>query len=459
LAAIIGAAATSALSLEARQTNAESSRDLVFRDVDVLTMESPAVLRRQTVVVRGQQILTLAPSSSAVVPSDAPIVDGRGKVLMPGLIDMHVHLRATSELASYLRWGVTTIVHMSGETGRARDLLRRRHDLDTGADVGPRLFLAGPALDGSSPSYPDVSVALDSAEEARAEVRRQVDAGYDFIKIYNGLKPEILEAIAAETARSHVSFVGHVPRDVGLERSLALGQKLIAHSEEYFFTFFRAPRRTDISVEDMRRYRPDYTRMPDAVRLTEGAGAAVTPNLSFIEATRRMVEERQQVTADPEYAYLEPAVREMWTRQGPQNRRDLPQFMVRERTRGEFARNLVKALSGRVRILTGTDASAPGLFPGRSLHLEMQLLADAGLTRFGALEAATVSPGRFLERYTRARTPAGIVKPGYRADLLLLNGDPTRDLGHALSIAGVCIGGRYMTRATLDAARTASVRR
>ncbi len=151
-----------------------------FSRVNVIPMDTERVLEEHTVIVQDGLITEMGPSASVEIPQAAHVLDGRGAYLLPGLTDFHIHLRSTDELLSYLAYGVTTVVHLSGAQRSAPNLLSYRDQLASGEMVGPTLYTSGPMLDGDPPIWPGVSVVVTTPEEARDIVVEQKRAGYDF---------------------------------------------------------------------------------------------------------------------------------------------------------------------------------------------------------------------------------------------------------------------------------------
>lgn len=431
-------------------------RPLAFVGVNVVAVAGGKALENQTVVVRGGKIERVGPARGVWPPADALRVDARGKYLMPGLVDFHAHLRDPSELLAYLAHGVTTVVHMSGPMGNVPDVLALRRQVAAGEVLGPRVYTTGRMLDGDPPIFRGVSVVVTTPEEARRAVAEQHGAGVDFVKVYNNLGPEEHRAAAEEAHRRGLAVLGHVPRRPGrpraLQAALAARQDMIAHAEELFFTYFYAD--TDALLDEGRPPRPDAARIPEAVRMVREGGAAVTANLSFSAMLLRQLDDLDAVFADEEFSYLHPSVAAMWREGNPTRRRDLARFSLRERAKYPFLQQLVRALAaGGVTILLGTDSSAPGMFPGQSAHTELRELVKAGLTPREALAAATLNPGRFIRSHVRGADTFGEVAGGARADLLLLEADPLRDVANASRIVGVVAGGRWLTKEELDRLR------
>jgi imidazolonepropionase-like amidohydrolase len=198
----------------------------------VIPMSGDArVLRDHTVVVLNGRVVALGPSASTRVPAGVREIDGRGKFVMPGLADMHVHLEYFDDpaiLELFTVNGVTTVRNMDGRPY----LLDWKRRIAAGTLRGPRLYTAGPLLDGSPPVRPDNTV-VTSAAEARAAVESQAREGYDFIKIYTALSREAYQAIV-ETARAQkIAVSGHVPRSVGLDDAIAARQRSIEHLADF----------------------------------------------------------------------------------------------------------------------------------------------------------------------------------------------------------------------------------
>ena len=443
------------------QTSSPVSNDSVnvtvaFTSVNVVSMTFEGVLENQSVVVQEGKIREIGPQDSISIPIEAEIIDGQGGYLLPGLTDFHIHLRSTDELISYLAYGVTSVVHLSGANRGAPDLLRYREELQSGKMLGPALFATGSMLDGNPPIFPRVSTVVTTSEEARKAVLEQKQAGFDFIKVYNNLAPEVLETVVETAHELDMAVVGHIPRGGGRDRALQLalsaGQDMIAHGEEYFFTYFHSD--VDSLLDRGEIPYPDTSKIPSAVQWTKEAGTVVTPNLSFVAMTRRQLDNMDAVLADPEARYLHPDVLRMWETQNPTHRPNLERFDRREQARYVFLQQLTKALSdASVPLLLGTDASVSGLFPGKSAHVELIELVKAGLTPYQALLTGTRNSGIFINDYVPGSEPFGLVAPGYRADLLLVAENPLENINNISSVMGVMAKGRWLSSATLKSIR------
>jgi len=429
---------------------------LALVDVNVVPMDSDRVLAAQTVIVRDGAIAEVGPTGSVGIPPGAVRVAGAGRYLMPGLTDFHVHLRDPGELLSYLAYGVTSVVHLSGPMGNVPDVAALRAEVARGGTPGPTIYTSGRVLDGDPPIFPGTSVVVRTAEEAARVVAEQKDAGADLIKVYNNLEDGALRAAIRAAHDRGLPVAGHIPRRIGRDRALqaalAAGLDVIAHGEEYFFTLFHGE--VEAALDEGLVPTVEAARIPEAVRRTKEAGAAVIPNLSFIAMTRAQLDDLAAVLADPEVAYLHPSVRDLWKEQNATRRDGLERFDRRERAKYPFVQELTAALQrAEVPLLLGTDASAPGLFPGRSAHLELAELVKAGLTPHQALGTGTRAPGTFIGRWSPGARPFGTVAAGSRADLVLVARNPLEDVRHASAIEGIVLRGRWLAMGELRALR------
>lgn len=442
------------------ETNTQNTHTLAFVNVDLVTMTQDGVVTDQTVIVEGNTITQIGPSTSVRIPAEARKIDGRGKYLAPGLVDFHVHLRDESELLSYLAHGVTSIVHMSGPVGNVPDVLALRRRVASREVISPNVYTTGRILDGNPAIYPGVSTVVSTPAEAKQIVEEQYRAGVDFIKVYNNLTSDVLRAIVAAAHERGLAVIGHIPRRDGRAQALQIalnnGQNMIAHVEEFFFTHFYGD--TESLLARNLPPDPDRDKIPQVVQWLRESETAVTPTLSFVTMTRRQLDNLDGVLSDPEARYLHPDVRVMWREQNPTRRPDLARFSLRERAKHDFVKVLIPALqAGGITLLLGTDSSAPGMFPGKSAQLELQELVNAGLTPYQALATGTRNAGQFVRRHVRGAERFGTVSAGQRADLLLLDANPLSNIANISRIAGVVVRGRWMTKEELEKMRSDAV--
>ena len=303
-------------------------------------------------------------------------------------------------------------------------------------------------FEGGSPRYGHLVV--DDPDTARATMRVAKANGYDFLKVYNNLSPEAFAALAQEARDQGIPLVGHGVSAVGLRRQVEAGQALVAHAEEFFYTYF-AP-----APDDDPNAAPDDGAIADAVALLRRHGTPVVADLVTYETIAQQWG-RPDVVAGflrmPESRYLPPSFRVSWPRQGYARRSGSLDRRV------AFLQRFVRAMDAAgVPLLSGTDAQdIPGLVAGFALHRNLTALTEAGLGRYAALVTATRAPGEFIARHKPGLPRFGVVARGARADLLLVAADPLRDLSTLSTPLGVMADGRWYPREDL-AARMAEVR-
>ncbi len=429
----------------------QDGRGHAFVNANVLTMRNASVLQQYTVLVFGDTIAAVGPTDAIEIPEGVAVIDATGQYLLPGLADMHIHLHAESELVSFVRFGVTTVLQMSSDSRTPRDILEYRRRLADGSMLGPTLYSTGPMFadgrftqDGRQPVTPaDVPAIL---EAHRAE-------GHDFVKVHNMVPAAVYRALVSANT---LPVVGHMPVAVGPQESLRSGQRMVAHAELFYYGYF-----FDYSClsaapfwDCAARTQPDYDRIDEIARLVDSAGVVVTANLSYVAADLRLTRNVDSVLSDAEFNLLAPAVRSAWQDDLPA-RRSFPENRRRDvETRYPFTQQLVKALSDLgVPLITGTDTPLPGVYPGKSLHLELAELVRAGLTPFAALQAGTITAGQFIRTNVPGAEAFGIVQRGYRADLLLVAENPLEHIDNIASITGTMVRGKYWPVAALDSLR------
>ncbi|HEY3646184.1 MAG TPA: amidohydrolase, partial [Gammaproteobacteria bacterium] len=260
------------------------------------------------------------------------------------------------------------------------------------------------------------------------------------------LTPECFQALVEEGRRLHVQVIGHGVTQVGLERQLALGQVMVAHAEEFLYTVFSRP----ADVPGRPDSAPSVDEIPRVVGFVLRDKAFVTADLNTYGTIARQWGKPavyQAMFESPEYKYLSPRERVEWRKAGYMKRSgDLSAKLA---FLGTFTRKLVEA---GVPLITGTDApTIPGLVPGFSLHDDLQVLEDAGLSRYQVLSAATRVPGEFIDQYVPGAAYFGTVTVGSRADLILSSGDPLADLSMLRKPLGVMAAGKWYAAADLQA--------
>ena len=428
------------LTLPASSRKARAQSAVAFTGVTVIDGTDSIPRHDQTVVVQGDRIASVSARGATRVPRGARVIDGRGKFLVPGFWDMHVHTAITGGremLALYIANGVTGVRDMAGEWAT---LTGWRKEIAAGALVGPRMVLSGPYLEGGDVPIPHLLAR--NAEEARIGVDSLVVLGVDFIKIHSQLNAEAYYAIARRARERGITFAGHVPRVVGASAASDSGQKSIEH-------LLGIP--ADCTVADSIALLPRFTVQSALGRCTSEPlaplyaklarnGTWVTP--TFTAQYEVAMWPKRALPGDSVAPYLPEAVRKYVAQifpmpdSIPPNADSVGRAMLEKRMR-----QVATMHRAGVRILTGTDAPLRNSPPGFGLHEEFVLLVRGGMTPFEVLRAATLEPAHYLG----ILDSAGSVAPGKLADLVLLDANPLTDIRNTSRISAVMANGRLFS--------------
>ncbi len=420
--------------------------------VDVIPMDRDQVLENQTVIVIDGRITSVGGADETSVPDGLSRIDGRRRYLMPGLVDLHVHVRRPDEYLSYLAYGVTTVMHLGGSATRGRQLLEDRRQITAGELLGPNIYATERVLDGDPP-VASGAYSLASPEEARRTVAELAAAGFDFVKIYNNVSLPVFTAIVDEARKHGLPVFGHVPRGFDPLAAMREGQNAVVHTEEFFFTYFDGPRST---TEMDRSYVADRSKIPALVDVVFANDVAIMPDLSFTFTNLLMWDSLDHLWMDAELSYQHPNTVSDWRSFNINRREEIENFVVRGQWKYELLQELTRQFqqAGILQVI-GTDASLPGLFPGKAAHRELTELVKAGLSNFDALSIGTRNAGEFVARYIDEKARFGRIEPGYRADMVLVGENPLADVRHARLVEAVAVNGRWVERAELDRQRSA----
>ena len=435
--------AATLLSVAARAGPGETGAPpaLVIRDVTVVPMDHEGVLEHRDVWIQGDRITGIDLASSTV-PGGALAIDGRGAWLMPGLVDMHVHLNDERDGVLYVANGVTTIRNMWGFP----ETLEWRKQYASGRKIGPTVYTCGAILDGNPPIWPGSKV-IETAEQAEQELLAEKAAGYDFVKVYSRLTRTAYDGILAAAKRHGMRVVGHVPDSVGLGAVLELrGQESIEHLTGYLAAVQRPDSRLAQIADWNERRREGITHIDESKLATiakQSKDAGVWNCVTLIVGARfAALDHRDSLLALPESKFVPPFSLMMWDPARDFRMKGMkPEDFDALRSVSAFQMRMTRALrDAGARILLGTDTSNPFVVAGFSAHEELELLVAAGLTPYEALRTGTADAAEFLH----AEGELGEVRPGLRADLVLVDANPLVDVRAAARIRGVVLRGQWM---------------
>lgn len=460
---------------------AEAPPDLVIAGVNVVDVVDGVILEDRTVTVRDGRITGVLEAGAAVPGGGAAgsvgtrgpeaadgadgtaaarVIDGAGKYLIPGLWDAHVHFRGGEELVEanaallplYVANGVTTVRDAGGDITQA--ILRWRAEIAEGSRIGPRILTSGPKLDGPTGGW-DGSIRLTSPEEVPAALDSLEALGVDYVKIYDGTTSrDVYLAIVEEAERRDMIVTGHMPFTV---RFLDAVERGLDATEHLYYAFKGTAANGDSVTAAMIASRatdrplgfwqalwllldapPDPAREAAVYRAMAEHGTAAVPTL-HIGHVLAWVDEVDH-SGDAELRYIDPAIEATYAGRVRSARRSSAETRRRTRElRQRFTEMVPRMHEAGVMLLAGSDAGPFNsyVYPGYSLHAELEALVDAGLTPLDALRAATLHPAAFM----RLDDELGRIAPGYRADLVLLDGNPLADIANTRSISTVVLGG------------------
>lgn len=373
---------------------------LVVTHVTVVDVANGALLPDRSIVIDGGRIVQVDTSPRLTVPRGTAELDGTDRFVIPGLWDMHVHLSDTATAAQLLHWGITGARVMSGPLDAT---LAMREDLRTHPTRGPTLVAAGLALHGKDSFASDTGLALvQSAADARRAVDSLARRRVDFIKVHEGLSPQVWFAIARAAREHYLRLSGHVPAGLSAESLSAHGLTSIEHLEFL-------PDRCLVIFDSTTRARhsaPAGCRTADLQLLLQHLhtnGVWLDPTISSF-----------RVFAPGQF----------------------PSILA------GFVDLAAQIRSAGLPILAGTDLGSSGMIPGESLHDELGLLVAAGYTPVEALRAATLNPATYLQ----AADTLGRVAPGFVANLVVLAANPLEDIRNTRSIVAVVHDGVVVPR-------------
>jgi imidazolonepropionase-like amidohydrolase len=441
---------------------ADKDKPLVITHVTVIDVTGKPAQPDQTVVIRGPRIVDIGQSKVLTVPKDAQVVDGTGKFLIPGLWDMHVHIGFQQLLGLYLPNGVTGIRQMHEFYPDAA--FRWREEIRQGTLLGPRMVAAGALVDGVQPIWPGSIVAADD-KEARKAVQSLKKRGADFIKVYSKLSREAYFAIADEAKKLGIPFAGHVPESVSAAEASDAGQKSMEHlfgiwvacsskEEELRKTTVAALTKVDNTNDGIKLLIRAYVKGMETYdeqkaqalfkRFAKNQTWQV-PTFTVLRSMGMLTD--KEFTADPRIKYMPPLLKEFWQPKSPADgelRKEIAADAKRLFKKGlELAGAMHRA---GVPLLAGTDTLNPYCFPGFSLHDELALLVDAGLSPTEALQCATLHPAKYFGMLD----DLGTVAKGKIADLVLLDANPLQNIRNTQKIAAVVANGKYHSQNALQ---------
>ena len=425
------------------QRLARHPKTIVIRHARLFDSVTATVKDGQTVWISGDQIQAVRPDSEFTTAAGAEVIDASGQTLLPGLWDMHAHVQPSYGILNVAS-GVTSVRDMANDT----DLLARlRKQWESGETIGPRIFMAG-FIDGRGPYQGPSKVFADTEDEARAAVDRYASLGYQQIKVYSSLKPELVAPIVAMAHAKGMRLSGHVPNGMTADQFVRAGADEIQHMNFIFLNFMadkagdtRTPARFTVVGENAGALDQNSPSVAAFIRLLLDRKTVVDPTLGIFESD--FTDRPGQVGAGwaPIVSRL-PAQVQRAAKVGGLPAPGAKDQLYKDSYAAQL-RMMKRLYDSGVALVAGTD-NVEGLM----LHRELELWVKAGIPPEKALQIATLGAAKVA----KADSALGSIQPGKKADLVLISGDPVRNISNIRRCTLVIRNGAEYRSAELYAA-------
>ena len=427
-----------------QQQKLQKQSIFVINNVNIIPMTvDNTIIENVNVVIDNKKIVAINGS----IPSGATIIDGKGKWLIPGLIDMHVHTNADLNfsktaptqgatffmntqdvMTTHIANGVTTIFELGGRV----EHFGQRNEIVKGEVIGPRMAIA-PMINGGDPN--NGGRIVNNASDARQAVRSIKAEGYNFVKVYSSLNIESFEAIIDEAKKQGLKVVGHIPDEFKgkTEKAFIPNFGLVAHAEEFSKQIRNQPK----TKKEAHYF----------AQLAKKNNTWLNPTLIAIVKVRDQVQSLDSIALMETLKYVHPLLQDKWLTSNNYNKHSSPEFLNYLNSIITFHKEMIVAFKkAGVPIVAGTDAGVSGVITGFALHDELELLVDAGLTNEETLISATRLPAEWLG----IDKEVGTVEIGKYADLVLLDANPLEDIKNTRTINGVFVNGTWVDKGKID---------
>jgi len=434
------------------------TQDLIIKHINIIDLHKKVIQYNRSILISKGKIQKI--STNPIKGRNAVIINGKGKFLIPGLWDMHVHIVDSSYLDLFIINGVTGIRDMGGaalntnngcESIHPKKLMIWRNLIQSGSLIGPRMVISGPVVSNTGWA---TSININTPESAREAVKELKEMGVDFIKVYEKIPLETYLELAKEANAAGMSIAGHVPVEtVPLSEAANAGHRSIEHIRDPLLMFFTEDRdellnffkEDEWATSDIEWGLKQFDQSSKVIKVFKRNNTWLVPTLSV---------ERSKV-AVRDSLYINDEIRKML----PESVRNaFTDYVIKklalpskERKSDSLWWAAQKKLVNRMHkegipMMAGTDCACEGGIPGYSIHKELQLFVEAGLTTFDALQTATINPIKFLD----LTDSLGTVEKGKIADLIILNRNPIDDISATQKIFAVIRNGQLISKKQLE---------
>ncbi|AEL26238.1 amidohydrolase family protein [Cyclobacterium marinum] len=410
----------------------------LIKNVNVIPMSSDTLLRNQMILIKEGEISDI---SQNIPESDWKVIDGDGAYILPGLIDMHVHVWDEYELGVYLANGVTAVRNLWGQPMH----LRMKQAINEEKIIGPLFFTSSPKLTG--PVYiGDDNLQMNSPQEAIDKVKEYKLKGYDFIKTYNGLTRDIYDAVIKESRKQGLEIAAHPSSEVPYFYHIENEVVTIEHAEDI--------------VQQPLHYRLDTNKLNEVVALFKsGPNVSFCPTLVVFHNIYRMLMD-DSILNSKQLTFMNPLIRKVDSKaqfdRWSQTKSTDATIVNRIKAQHNFHLLAINKLhKAGVNIVAGTDAGI-GITPaGFSIHEELNLYKQAGMSNFEVLKTATVNASQTHDFLNNV----GTLEVGKIANLIMVENNPLINLEELSKPKSVIIKGRYLSNEVLNSFKNKAMKR
>jgi imidazolonepropionase-like amidohydrolase len=423
------------------------AQDLLLTNVHLVSMETGQLLENHALLLSQGKIKAIYPNANFPKNGqEVQQVDGKGAFVFPGLAEFHAHLPVAADGSTqlqeesmwlYLANGVVRIRSMLGHPSH----LALRERVNSGQLIGPRVFISGPSFNATSVTDP---------QQAAAMVREQKQAGYDHLKIHPGLTLDEMWAIAKEAKQENIPFGGHVPLEVGITNALQSGFKSIEHIDGYLEGLLPSTMTIDVNTSGPFNLnlagQVDWNKLPNLIQMTLDQGTYLAPTLTLFDRYFGYIP-ADTFRLAPEMKYLPGLLIQQWVNTKKQLER--AGMLVEERVAPylAFRRKLFMEMHrAGVPMIMASDSPQVFNVPGFSIHHEIALMSEAGMSNLEILKTGTLVPARYMG----AENSWGQLKEGMEADFVLVEANPLLDLKTTQKPLAVVVRGKWIGRDELQ---------
>lgn len=421
------------------------AQDYFIKNIHVLSMEDDGIQKDKAIHVSKGKIKAIL-NADASIPAGAEEIDGKGFYVYQGLAEMHSHIPTTNTddfsyiedtMWLYLANGILNVRGMIGHPSH----LELKQKIQSGEITGPRIFAAGPSLNGDSVENPEAGAKM---------VREQKEAGYDHLKLHPGLDMPRFLAIAETAQEVDIKFGGHVSLDVGLQNSLNHGYRSIEHMDGYIEALIDDRERLDPQVAGpfsmLLVEEGDQSRIPELVQLTLDRGAWIAPTLTLFERFFGYIP-ADEFRLEPEMKYMPGIQVQQWVnqkklleKQGVLKEENVKPYL-------DFREKMLLALhEGGVPLIMSSDSPQVFNVPGFSIHNEIKAMQVAGIPIDEILKSGSVNVARYFER----ENEFGKIKEGFTADFVMVPGNPLENPEVLRDVEGLMLRGQWISKNKLQ---------